>query len=311
MFEELIQAIRQSDTIILHRHSFPDGDALGSQIGLKHILRDSFPDKQIYAVGDGAGRYGFMEDCTMDEVPDSAFSGALSIILDCGAAALVSDTRYSLAARTARIDHHTFSGSFTDTEVIDTSFESCCGMIVELALEQGLTVSSLAAKSLFTGMVTDSGRFRYDSTSPRTFRQAAFLMEQKFDVNEVYLDLYADDFDMKRLRSEFVLKIRFTPNNVAYIYTTAQELEALHQDTFTISRGMVNTMADIRGVEIWANFTETPGGVLCELRSSRQSIVHIATKYGGGGHAKACGATVPSREVAMQLLDDLNDMIKE
>ena len=311
MFEQIIQEIRQFDTIILHRHNYPDGDALGSQIGLKHILRDSFPEKHIYAVGDGAGRYGFMEDCTMDEVPDSAFKDALSIILDCGAAALVSDDRYTQAARTARMDHHTFSGTFTDTEVIDTSFESCCGLVTELAMEQGLTVSSLAAKSLFTGMVTDSGRFRYDSISPRTFRQAAFLMEQKFDVNDVYLELYADDFAMRHLRAQFTLKIQFTPRNVAYIYTTKEELEALQQDTFTISRGMVNTMADIRGVEIWANFTETPEGVLCELRSSRQSIVHIASKYGGGGHAKACGATVPSREAAMQMLSDLDDMIKE
>ena len=311
MFEQIIQDIRQFDTIILHRHNSPDGDALGSQIGLKHILRDSFPEKQIHVVGDDAGRYGFMEDCIMDEIPDSAFSGALSIILDCGAAALVSDTRYSLAAKTARIDHHTFSGSFTDTEVIDTGFESCCGLVTELALEQELTVSSLAAKSLFTGMVTDSGRFRYDSTTPRTFRQAAFLLEQEFDVNDIYLNLYADDFEMKRLRAEFILKIRFTPNNVAYIYTTKEELEALHRDTFSISRGMVNTMVDIQGVDVWANFTETEEGVLCELRSSRQSIVHIAAKYGGGGHAKACGATVPSKEVAMQMLRDLDHMMEE
>ena len=73
---------------------------------------------------------------------------------------------------------------------------------------------------------------------------------------------------------------------------------------------MVNVMSDIRGVDIWANFTETERGVLCELRSSRYNINPIAVKYGGGGHAKASGATVPDRETAMAMLADLDEMSK-
>ena len=311
MFEQILEEIKKFDTIILHRHNKPDGDAMGSQIGLKHILKDTFPQKTIYMVGDNAGRYDFMEDCIMDEVPDSVFPNALSIILDCGAEALVSDTRFTSAAETARIDHHMFSGAFADVEVIDSSYESCCGLIAQMAMEQNLKVSSLAAASLYTGMITDSGRFRYDSTTPDTFRRAAFLLEHGIDTNAIYLNLYADEFEMKRLHAEFTLKIKFTPKKVAYIYTTKEEMEELKKDSFTISRGMVNTMADIRGVEIWANFTETSEGILCELRSSNQSINHIAVKYGGGGHAKACGATVASKEIAMQMLADLDDMIQE
>ena len=70
-------------------------------------------------------------------------------------------------------------------------------------------------------------------------------------------------------------------------------------------------MADMKGVDIWVNFTEADTGVLCELRSSRYNINPVAVKYGGGGHAKASGATVASREVAMQMLADLDQMIKE
>lgn len=311
MFEEIINKIESYDTVILHRHKYPDGDALGSQIGLKHILKDTYPEKRIYAVGDSAGRYSFMDDCIMDEVPDECFKDALCIILDCGAASLVSDTRYTSAAATARIDHHMFSGAFCDAELIDSDYESCCGLITELVIEQGCKLSPIAAKSLYTGVVTDSGRFRYDATSPRTFRQAAFLLEQGIDLNEVYLPLYADDFEAKLLRAKYTLKIKFTPKNVAYIYTGKEELDAMEADIFSISRGMVNTMADIKGVEIWVNFTESGSGVLCELRSSRQSVVQIAVKYGGGGHAKACGATVDSKETAMKMLADLDDLIQE
>ena len=311
MFEPIMKEIEQFDRIIIHRHNHPDGDALGSQIGLKHILLENYPQKEIYAVGDAAGHYSFMDDTVMDEIPDEYYTDALAIILDTSAKALISDERYTLAARTARIDHHLFVEKIADTEVIGTTYESCCGLIAELALEQGLRMTPVAAKSLYTGMVTDSGRFRYDSTSSNTFRLAAFLMEQKFDTNEIYRNLYANDFEQMKLRAAFIMKIRFTEKNVAYIYTNREEFDALGVDSFTVSRGMVNTMSDIRGVDIWVNFTETEKGVLCELRSSQYNINPIAVKYGGGGHMKASGATVKDRQTAMAMLKDLNDLIGE
>ena len=136
-------------------------------------------------------------------------------------------------------------------------------------------------------------------------------MEQEFDTNEIFRNLYADDFESKKLRAQFTLKVQFTPKNVAYIYTTREEFEELNVDSFTVSRGMVGTMADIRGVDIWVNFTETENGVLCELRSSRYNINPIAVKYGGGGHAKASGACVPDREAAMNMLRDLEQLQEE
>ena len=311
MFEEILSQIHAHDTIIIHRHSRPDGDALGSQIGLKHILRQNFPEKHVWVVGDEAGFYGFMEDSTMDQIPDTTYESALAIILDCGAPGLVSDGRYKLAAKTARIDHHLFTGCFADVEVIDSGFESCCGLIAQFAVEQGLKMNRVAAKSLYTGMVTDSGRFRYDSTTARTFRLASFLMEQEFDTNEIYRDLYADDFESKKRKAQFLLKTQFTPKRVAYICTTLQELKEMNADTFSVSRGMVNTMADIKGTEIWVNFTETGEGVLCELRSSGVNINPVAVKYGGGGHAKASGATVPDFETAMRMLQDLDALLGE
>ena len=247
----------------------------------------------------------------MDDIPDSTYEGALAIILDCGAAHMISDSRYTLADKTIRIDHHIFCGQIADVEVVDTSFESCCGMVTEFVRESDLSLNPLAAKSLYTGMVTDSGRFRYDGTTARTFRLASLLMEQKFDTNALFRDLYADDFESKKLKAQFILKIQFTGHRVAYIYTTLEEFRALNTDTFTVSRAMVNTMADIRGVDSWVNFTETENGVLCELRSAKYNINPIAVKYGGGGHAKASGATVPDRATAMALLEDMNHLTEE
>lgn len=311
MFEQILQTIKEYDTIVIHRHSSPDGDAMGSQIGLKHLLQDNFPEKKIYVVGDDAKRYAFMDDSVMDEIPDETYVGALAIVLDCGASSLISDERYKTAAATVRFDHHIYCEKIADIEAVDTSYESCCGLITEFALESGLRLSAASAKALFTGMVTDSGRFRYDSTTSNTFRLASELMKQKFSTTDIYAQLYADEYASVKLRAQFVLKIQFTEYRVAYIYTTKEELPTYGVDAFAISRGMVNTMADIRGVDIWVNFTETENGVLVEIRSGKYTVQPVAAKYGGGGHAKACGATVKDRAEAMALLEDLNAFYKE
>ena len=311
MFEAILTLIEKYPRIIIHRHKNPDGDALGSQQGLKYILKENYPDKEVFAVGDLTPRYDFMLNSPMDEIPDSYYQGALAIILDCGSKALIFDERYSLADSTARLDHHVFCEIIADTEVINTSFESCCGMITAMAMECNWKVSKEAAKSLYTGMITDSGRFRYDSTTSQTFRLAAFLMEQQFDTADIYRNLYVDDLSMIQLRAKYVLKIQVTTQGVAYIYTTLDEAKDYGVDNFTLSRGMVNVMGEIRGIHSWVNFTETENGVLCEIRSNYYNINPIATKYGGGGHQKASGATLKNKEEAMALLEDLKNLSGE
>ena len=306
MFDAILSCIKEYDTIIIHRHHHPDGDAMGSQIGMKHIILENFPEKTVYTVGDEPKHFGFMTDSAMDDIPDSTYDGALAIILDTAATHLISDNRYTLAAKRVRFDHHIFCEKIAEEEVVDTSFESCCGLIAQFAVDCNLRLSPIAAQSLYTGMVTDSGRFRYDGTTARTFRLAAVLMETGFDTNELFRNLYADELSGKQLKAKFTLKIQHTDNGVAYIYTTLDEFNALGLDTFTVSRGMVNTMGDLKGMPIWVNFTETEQGVLCEIRSNKYNINPIAVKYGGGGHQKASGATVPDHATAMAMLNDLD-----
>lgn len=311
MFEEALRLIRDYDRIIIHRHTCPDGDAIGSQTGLKFLIEANFPDKKVFIVGDAPKKYSFMEGSTPDSLPDSTYEGALAVVLDTSARSLISDERYSLASETLRIDHHIFCEKICSTEITDTAYESCCGMIADLARETGLRLTASAARALFTGMVTDSGRFRYDSTNARTFELAAYLMGEDFSTADIYSKLYSESFENIKLRASFILKIKFTEKGVAYIYTTADEMKALGADTFSISRGMVGTMSDIRGVDIWVNFTEIDDAVLCEIRSSKYNINPIAVKHGGGGHAKASGATLKNREEAFELLSELDSVTEE
>jgi phosphoesterase RecJ-like protein len=252
-----------------------------------------------------------MADEPMDEISDEVYSNALAIVLDTSAKALISDERYTLSPENARFDHHLFVEEICGFEHVDTSFESCCGLITSFAKECGLAVSETAATALYTGMITDSGRFRYDSTTSQTFDMASFLMERKFDTNDIYRNLYSDELSSVQLRARFTLKINVAENGVAYIYTPLDEAKSYGVDNFTISRGMVNTMGEIKGIDRWVNFTETENGVLCEIRSSKMNINPIAVKYGGGGHKKASGATLKDKDEAMALLTDLISLTEE
>lgn len=311
MTSKALDAIKQYDVIVIHRHTSPDGDAMGSQIGLKRIIEHNFPDKQVYAVGDDARRFSFMDGSKMDEISDDVYDGALAIVLDTSANSLISDDRYKLADLRIRIDHHIFVEDIAEIDIDDTSFESCCGLVTYLAREWGLDVPVDAAKALFTGLVTDSGRFRYDSTTPRTFDLASFLLSKGFSATSIYNELYQDEFKNVKLRAEFVTAIRFTPANVAYIYTDLARVAQTGMEAQAVSRGMVNCMGEIKGVNTWVNFTECEQGVLCEIRSKNRNINQIAVAHGGGGHLKASGATLKDRQEAQIVLDELDKLTQE
>lgn len=305
MFKEALKAIKKYDRIIIHRHNYPDGDAYGSQTGLAAIIKDNFPKKEVYCVGDKPTRLPFMEG-KMDEIPDSYYTGALAIILDCGSSKMICDDRYKKAALTIRFDHHIYCEKIADIDISDNTFESACGMVALFAKECKLKLSPVSAKALYTGMVTDSGRFVFDSTTARTFELAAYLLSQPIDLNALYYDLYAEEFDEIIAKADNMHKIKFTEHKVAYIYTSKADLPANADAAPVVSTGLVSLMKDIKGVYMWVNFTEADDGIHCELRSNRYNINPIATKYGGGGHKKASGCTVPDKETAMKLLADMD-----
>lgn len=311
MISKAFDAIKKYDVIVIHRHTSPDGDAMGSQIGLKKLIEHNFPDKRVYAVGDDARRFSFMDGSQMDEISDDVYDGALAIVLDTSAKSLISDDRYTLADLRIRIDHHIFVEDIAEIDIDDTSFESCCGLVTYLAREWGLDVPVDAAKALFTGLVTDSGRFRYDSTTPRTFDLASFLLSKGFSATSIYNELYQDEFKNVKLRAEFVTTIRFTEHNVAYIYSDLARVAETGMDAPAVSRGMVNCMGEIKGVNTWVNFTECEQGVLCEIRSKNRNINQIAVAHGGGGHLKASGATLKDKQEAMAVLDELDELAEK
>ena len=308
----LIKAIKKYDTIIIHRHSRPDGDALGSQLGLKYTILNTFPNKKVYAVGDSNPRLDFLGQ--MDEIEDSIYANALVIIVDVAVDYMLSDERYKKAQEIYIIDHHTNKSNIVDDShfIVDSTRAAAAELIAEILIKNKFKLSKESAKLLYTGIVTDSGRFQYNETSSRTLRIAADLLDYSFDPQEIYNKLYVETLEKKKLTAEFTNRFKVTEHNVAYMFNTLEDLKNLNISFNDCSRGMVNTMAGIEGINIWANFTEDENHkVVCEFRSRGFSIVDIAKKYGGGGHDQACGATIDSFKVAQNVLKDFDERMIE
>ena len=132
LFQQIKDKIEEFDTIIIHRHKTPDGDAIGSQLGLKEAIKETYPNKQVYAVGEGNARYAFMGE--FDQIEDNIYNNALTIICDCGSSSLISDDRYQTSKFIIKIDHHLPVDNYGMINYVDTSRESCCGIITDFIM---------------------------------------------------------------------------------------------------------------------------------------------------------------------------------
>jgi phosphoesterase RecJ-like protein len=136
--KQLFEDIKNYNTIIIHRHTRPDLDAHGSQLGLKKIIEANYPSKKVFAVGDSTQKYAFIGD--MDIVSDDLYKGALVIIVDVAVAYMISDERYKLADKVWVIDHHKNDCDVSENWLCDTTRVAAAEYITYLVLEEGLTI---------------------------------------------------------------------------------------------------------------------------------------------------------------------------
>lgn len=307
MYNKILEYINKYDKIIIHRHKNPDLDALGSQIGLKALLNLNFPTKEVYVVGDMGG-FNFLG--SMDEIEDSVFEGALSIVVDVAVSYMVSDERYKLSDFVMVIDHHLNSSDFADYAYNDSSLIACAQIISDMAQSNDFKINAEAATALFGGLVTDSGRFLYPNTKTSTFEIAAYLAKNGADIQFIYDNLYIETLNFKKLKGYFINNFSTTKRNVAYMKNNPDVKDKFEVSSFVVSRAMVNQMSGIKGVPMWVNFTMDDEGLIqTEIRSKNISVVEVAKKYGGGGHLLACGCTLSSWEDTDKVLEDLDQLL--
>ena len=307
---QLFKDIEKYNTIIIHRHTRPDLDALGSQLGLKRILKANYPSKEIYAVGDTTQKYSFIGN--MDIIPDEKYEGALVIIVDVAVSYMVSDLRYKNADKVWVIDHHKNECDITDNLLLDTTRVAAAEYITYLVEEAGLLIPEDAATALYGGIITDSGRFLYGTKISNSLRIAADLVDFGANPRYIYDNIYIESLKEREMKNYFSSRIKMK-DGVAWLINPQEVLDKFDCEFNDISRGMLSLMVGIEEIKIWCNFTydKDSNTVKCEFRSRAIEIVDVAKALGGGGHANACGATIKSFDEVDAIINTFIELLKK
>lgn len=306
--QQILEKIKEYDTIIIHRHMKPDPDALGSQVGLKALLTHHFPEKTIKAVGYNEPTLTWMAE--MDTVQDSDYKGALAIICDTANRPRIDDKRYEQADFTIKIDHHPNDDIYGDLSWVDTDSSSASEMIALFAQENQLALSSEAARLLYAGIVGDTGRFLYPSTSARTFRIASQLREIDFDFARLSRQMDTMSFKIAKFQGFVYDHLEVDENGAARVLLTQDILEK-YKVTDAETAAIVGAPGRIDTIKAWAIFVEQADGHFrVRMRSKITPINEIAKRHDGGGHPLASGANSYSLEENEQIYKELKEALQ-
>lgn len=298
--KEIINKIKEYNTIIIHGHCRPDGDCYGSQFGLKELILANFKNKNVYVVGEVTKYVSFLGD--MDEVSDEVYKDALCIAVDTGNADRISDQRYFTGKETIKIDHHIAIEPYAKYNYVDEDSPACAQIIADFAFDNNLVVSLESAFALYTGIVTDTGRYRH-GVKPKTFETSAKLLNCGVDPKKLDNLLSVESLDSLKLKGHVLSNFVTSEEGVVYakIPLTLIEELGVSQEEASNQVGVIGT---IESCPIFCLFIENKDGIRGRLRSRGPAIDAVANKFNGGGHKQACGITLES-------FDGIEDVIKE
>lgn len=305
--------IAEADTIMLFRHIRVDGDCVGATKGLKEIILATWPEKKVCLIDDEHSDYLAFLGPDDEPVDDSVYADALGIVIDVGNHERISNQKYALCKELIKIDHHIERDPYGHINWVEDWRSSACEMIAALyeAFQDRLCMSRKAAECIFTGMVTDSGRFMYEGVSGETMRLAGLMLDQGIDTETLYAHLYLRSFDELKFQAAIYEGMRLTPNGVAWIHVT-REMQQRFGLSFETACTSISSLSDIKGVLCWLAFIDAADGeIRVRLRSRFAAINTIAQKYRGGGHACASGATVFSADEMKALITDADEHIRQ
>jgi len=312
--EPIVPLLRDASHIVLATHVHPDGDALGSLFGLADILETLGKQVFCYLEEPISHLYDFLPtiSCASSDLEaalrfakhaKASGNSVVAVALDCGDSDRLGAAKEQLLSITPFIviDHHRGHRQFGDHLWLESGCSSTGEMVYELAMELGAKLSVDAAFCLYVALVTDTGSFRYESTSPRTLRVAADLVETGVKPDEVAERVY-DNYTLARLRlMELVLATLavYAGGRIALISVTVDMFERCGASSDDVE-GFINYPRSLASVQVAGFIKETgKGTVSVSLRAKgKVDVAAVAADFGGGGHKNAAGFRFAGKSVA-------------
>ena len=303
----LAEVFRPGRRVCVTTHVNPDGDGLGSEAGLLHLLRARGVDAVVTNPTPTPPRFGFLfeglpgADRTREAVKELRRADVIVVldISDLGRLGMLTDTvrdRAAAGVPLVCIDHHVSDGQLPPgPRYLDTKAAATGELIYEVALANGWPLVPEAAQALYVALLTDTGGFRFSNTRPRTLRVAADLLETGLDPERIYLRVYAGQPEGRpRMIGEALQTLVVEPEHgLAWVTIPTGALER-HGLTSDDLDGVVEFPRSIEGVRMALLFREiSQGRVKVSLRSVGEvDVADFAQPFGGGGHRKAAGLSL-------------------
>jgi len=312
MKQVILDKIREYGRIFIFRHIRMDGDCTGATRGMKALIKATWPDKEVYIIdGQKSGYLAFLGEDD-EPVNDEMYQNALGIVIDTATSNRISSDKYKLCREVIKIDHHIPVEEYGDINWVEEERSSACEMIADFyqTFSNELVMTKEAAAFIYTGMVTDSGRFQYEGVSGETMRLAGLMLDQGINTEWLYANLYMKDFASLKFKSYVYDQMKITENGVAYIRISCADRERFGL-SFEEASAAISYLDGIRGCLIWLAFIEAEDSIRVRLRSRFVTVNTIAEHYNGGGHACASGATVYDDEEARALIHEADALLGE
>ena len=310
----ILDKIKEYDSIMIFRHFRPDGDCKGASMGLRDILKLSFPEKKIYLIHDDHSDFlEFMGEEDAD-VADEIYQQSLGIVVDTATEDRIHNKKFALCKELIKIDHHIEKNPYGDIAWVEDFRSSACEMVAHFynTFKDELKMDVQAATHLYTGMITDSGRFQFSSVSGDTLRLAGMLLDTGINTEVMFAHLQLKEFHELKFKAHLYKKMKITPNGVAHIYVDRATI-AKFGLTSEEASASVSALADIKGCLCWIAFIDSleDEKIRVRLRSRFVAINTVAEHYRGGGHAQASGATLHDKKEIRMLLKEADRVVKE
>ena len=310
MISNIVDRINNSDNILIISHKSPDGDSIGSILGLGISLKKAFDKNINISINDEVpNRFSFLKTEEIGYV-DSTEEYDLVFMLDCGdfhRAGIHVDSE-----KVINIDHHITNPHYGDINFVKSDASSTSEIVYDLLKDMNIELDIDAAEALYTGIVSDTGSFKYSCTSPETHLVASELVSRGIDRDKIINNL----FQSKKLTSVLLLKEAIEhmelldEGKISYLYISE---ELLKNSGARIREGdvLVEFFRDIQEVEVSVTLKKTDEGYKGSLRSKNEiDVSKIASRYGGGGHRKAAGF-LTDLDIDKLKIDLINEIKKE
>jgi bifunctional oligoribonuclease and PAP phosphatase NrnA len=316
-FAEWLRSL-DSRPIVVVGHARPDGDCVGAQVAMARMLRaaghaalcanpDPVPRRLQFLTRDEPFQ-------TADSLPHGHYVVVFVDCADNGRAGEKMKARFPQPA--VNIDHHISNAGYAALNFVETDSAATCEILAGIFFDNDLPVDATAASALYTGILTDTGQFRFNSTTRRTFELSAQLMAHGADPVQAGFELYERESAGKlQLLQRFLASLNYACGRRVCIGTLPDGIFAETGTTAEDTEGLVDYARSIDGVEIGVLIEDRAGAIKCSLRSKDPAyrVDQIAARFNGGGHACAAGLNlrgVRIEDFRTQLIDALQEQIQ-